>query len=110
MGRIPKNKRRKNPKGKHHDKFWEDNIHRKNKIHYLNRLREYINNFYYKYFKIKKQSHQFIHMLKTYYIKTHRNDKDNELLSLIICEYFSGEVSKRCKHFEENSNKINIKN
>lgn len=109
MGRIPKNKRRKSPKGKHHDKFWEDNIHRKIKIHYLNMLREYINKLYNKYFKIKKQSHQFIHMLKPYYTKSLRNDKDNELLSLKIWEYFSGEVSKRCKHFEENSNKINIK-
>ena len=72
-------------------------------------LREYINKLYNKYFKIKKQSYQFIHMLKPYYTKSLRNDKDNELLSLKIWEYFSGEVSKRCKHFEENSNKINIK-
>ena len=110
-GRRSKNVKYKNPYSKH-NKFHEDNLRQKIKVHFLDLLRKYINLEYKKYFKLNFPNEKFEKLL----LMVERDDKESttneneiDLLSSKICEYFSKKPSNRCKKHSEDYNIINIK-
>jgi len=96
-----------------HDKFQDDNIIQKIKIHFLNAARQYVNNEYKKYFQKmypRAKYQELIKMMERNYEKYLNNENKKTFLLLKLSDILSGKVSNRySKELDkENYNKINI--
>ena len=96
-----------------HDKFWNDNIIQKIKIHFLKEARIYVNSEYKKYFKKKYPKGKYrklIKMTERNY-ENYLNNKNKQAFLLIkLSDILSGKVSNRYSNEIDkiNYNKKNI--
>ena len=96
-----------------HDKFWNDNIIQKIKIHFLKEARNYVNSEYKKYFKKKYPKGKYrklIKMTERNY-ENYLNNKNKQAFLLIkLSDILSGKVSNRYSNEIDkiNYNKKNI--
>ena len=96
-----------------HDKFQDDNIIQKIKIHFLNAARQYVNSEYKKYFqKIypRAKYQELIKMMERNYEKYLNNENKKVFLLLKLSDILSGKVSNRYSNEvdKEHYNKKNI--
>ena len=86
----------------HHNKYKEDNIINKIKIHFTNRLMLYINN---KYSEFKGPgSKKFLAKIKPNFTKVWTKKDNQEYLSKTVKEIFSSRLSNKCKRYPKNYN------
>ena len=96
-----------------HDKFQDDNIIQKIKIHFLSEARDYVNSEYKMYFQKmypNGKDQELIKMMERNYEKYLNNENKKTFLLLKLSDILSGKVSNRySKELDkENYNKINI--
>jgi len=96
-----------------HDKFQDDNIIQKIKIHFLNAARQYVNSEYKKYFQKmypRAKYQELIKMMERNYEKYLNNENKKVFLLLKLSDILSGKVSNRYSNEvdKEHYNKKNI--
>ena len=90
----------------HHNKYKEDNIINKIKIHFTNRLMSYINK---KYNEFKGPgSKKFLAKIKPNFTKVWTKKDNQEYLSKTVKEIFAGRLSNKCKRYPKNFNSKQI--
>jgi len=91
----------------HHNKYKEDNINNKIKIHFTNRLMSYINK---KYNEFKGPgSKKLLAKIKQNFTKAWTKKDNQEYLSITVKEVFSEKLSNKCKRYPKNYNSKQIK-
>ena len=96
-----------------HDKFQDDNIIQKIKIHFLNAALQYVNSEYKKYFQKmypRAKYQELIKMMERNYEKYLNNENKKTFLLLKLSDILSGKVSNRYSNEgdKEHYNKKNI--
>ena len=96
-----------------HDKFQDDNIIQKIKIHFLNAARQYVNSEYKKYFQKmypRAKYQELIKMMERNFEKYLNNENKKVFLLLKLSDILSGKVSNRYSNEvdKEHYNKKNI--
>ena len=90
----------------HHNKYKEDNIINKIKIHFINRLMLYINK---KYSEFKGPgSKKLLAKIKPNFTKVWTKKDNQEYLSKTVKEIFSEKLSNKCKRYPKNYNSKQI--
>ena len=91
----------------HHNKYKEDNIINKIKIHFTNRLMSYINKKYNEYKGPGPK--KLLAKIKPNFTKVWTKKDNQEYLSKTVKEIFSEKLSNKCKRYPKNYNSKQIK-